>query len=117
MAGVVTLSSSPLQVSAFPLNVSVVPPAHGCTRSPVLILLCARCSATVTSPCSNLLVRTVSATAPYQEHPWGSAGLGPSSEMFGGGGLSLEETSPPSPERMLMVPQGGGDTPGRCQRH
>ncbi|XP_035745860.1 endoglin [Egretta garzetta] len=64
------------KVSAFPLNVSVVPPAHGCTRSPVLILLCARCSATVTSPCSNLLVRTDAHLGPGT-----TAALGPELPM------------------------------------
>uniref|UniRef100_A0A8C3JH70 Endoglin n=1 Tax=Calidris pygmaea TaxID=425635 RepID=A0A8C3JH70_9CHAR len=46
------------KASAFPLKVSVVPRAGGCTRQAVLVLLCARCSATVTSPCSDLLVHT-----------------------------------------------------------
>ncbi|KAM6117477.1 endoglin [Phoenicopterus ruber ruber] len=46
------------KVSAFPLKVSVTPRAGGCTRSAVLILQCARCSATVTSPCPDLVVRT-----------------------------------------------------------
>ncbi|KAM6046817.1 LOW QUALITY PROTEIN: endoglin [Theristicus caerulescens] len=44
--------------SAFPLQVSVTPRAGGCTRSAVLILLCARCSANVTSPCRDLLIHT-----------------------------------------------------------
>ncbi|KAM6048091.1 endoglin [Chlamydotis macqueenii] len=46
------------KVTAFTLNVSVTPPAGGCNRSAVLILLCARCSATITSLCPDLLVRT-----------------------------------------------------------
>ncbi|XP_061867280.1 endoglin [Colius striatus] len=46
------------KVSAVPLKVSVVPRAGDCSRSAVLVLLCARCSATVTSPCPDLLVRT-----------------------------------------------------------
>ncbi|XP_068011779.1 endoglin [Melanerpes formicivorus] len=44
--------------SIFPLKVLVTPPAGGCTRSPVLVLLCARCSATVTSLCPNLIIHT-----------------------------------------------------------
>ncbi|XP_009998957.1 PREDICTED: LOW QUALITY PROTEIN: endoglin, partial [Chaetura pelagica] len=53
---------------ALPLKVSVVPQAVGCTRPAVLVLLCAHCSATITSPCPDLLVRTVSAAAqPPQE--------------------------------------------------
>uniref|UniRef100_A0A663FIY9 Endoglin n=1 Tax=Aquila chrysaetos chrysaetos TaxID=223781 RepID=A0A663FIY9_AQUCH len=46
------------KVSAFPLKVSVTPQAGSCAPSPVLILLCARCSAIVTSPCPDLIVRT-----------------------------------------------------------
>ncbi|KAM6193174.1 endoglin [Sarcoramphus papa] len=46
------------KASAFPLNVSVTPRAGACTRSAVLVLLCARCSATITSLCPDLLVRT-----------------------------------------------------------
>ncbi|PKU31629.1 endoglin [Limosa lapponica baueri] len=48
----------PGQASPFPLKVSVVPRAGGCTRQAVLVLLCARCSAIVTSTCSDLLVHT-----------------------------------------------------------
>ncbi|KAM6296921.1 endoglin [Aegotheles albertisi] len=43
---------------ASPLKVSVTPRAGGCARPAVLVLLCARCSATVTSPCPDLRVRT-----------------------------------------------------------
>ncbi|KAM9370894.1 endoglin [Phaethornis superciliosus] len=43
---------------ALPLKVSVTPRAVGCTRSAVLILLCSSCSATITSPCPDLLVHT-----------------------------------------------------------
>ncbi|KAM6110475.1 endoglin [Pterocles gutturalis] len=43
---------------ASPLTVTLTPRAGGCTRPTVLVLLCARCSATVTSPCPRLLVRT-----------------------------------------------------------
>ncbi|XP_063209086.1 endoglin [Chroicocephalus ridibundus] len=46
------------KASAFPLKVSVMPQAGGCTRPAVLVLLCGRCSAIVTSPCPDLLVRT-----------------------------------------------------------
>ncbi|XP_009075313.1 PREDICTED: endoglin, partial [Acanthisitta chloris] len=44
--------------SAVPLNVSVIPRADSCSRSAVLILLCAHCSATITSLCPDLLIRT-----------------------------------------------------------
>ncbi|KFU84292.1 Endoglin, partial [Chaetura pelagica] len=63
---------------ALPLKVSVVPQAVGCTRPAVLVLLCAHCSATITSPCPDLLVRTVSAAA---QPPQEAAGLGPSLEV------------------------------------
>ncbi|XP_010185792.1 PREDICTED: endoglin, partial [Mesitornis unicolor] len=43
---------------AIPLKVSVTPRAGSCTRPAVLILLCTRCFATITSPCQDLLVRT-----------------------------------------------------------
>uniref|UniRef100_A0A8B9G1L6 Endoglin n=1 Tax=Amazona collaria TaxID=241587 RepID=A0A8B9G1L6_9PSIT len=46
------------KASSSPLKVSVVPRAGDCTRSVVLILVCSRCSATITSPCPDLLVRT-----------------------------------------------------------
>ncbi|KAM6237497.1 endoglin [Spheniscus humboldti] len=52
------------KASAFPLKVSVTPRAGGCTRSAVLVLLCARCSATVTSPCPDLLIRTDARLSP-----------------------------------------------------
>lgn len=61
----------PPQASAFPLKVSVTPRAGGCIRPAVLVLLCARCSAIVTSPCADLLIRTVSDTAPCLEQPRG----------------------------------------------
>ncbi|KFQ92911.1 Endoglin, partial [Nipponia nippon] len=44
--------------SAFPLQVSVTPRSGGCTHSVILILLCAHCSANVTSPCKDLLIHT-----------------------------------------------------------
>uniref|UniRef100_A0A8C0BLZ3 Endoglin n=1 Tax=Buteo japonicus TaxID=224669 RepID=A0A8C0BLZ3_9AVES len=56
----------------FPLKVSVTPQAGSCAPSPVLILLCARCSAIITSPCPDLIVHTVSAAAPHQEQPRGA---------------------------------------------
>ncbi|XP_049688057.1 endoglin [Accipiter gentilis] len=46
------------KASAFPLKVSVTPQAGSCAPSPVLILLCARCSAIITSPCPDLIVHT-----------------------------------------------------------
>ncbi|KAM6243921.1 endoglin isoform 2-T2 [Porphyrio hochstetteri] len=46
------------KVPAVPLTVSVTPRASGCTRPAVLVLLCARCSSTITSPCSDLLLHT-----------------------------------------------------------
>ncbi|KAM9271524.1 endoglin [Morus bassanus] len=46
------------KASAFPLKVSVTPQAGGCSRPAVLVLLCSHCSATITSPCPDLLVRT-----------------------------------------------------------
>ncbi|XP_026716482.1 endoglin, partial [Athene cunicularia] len=46
------------KVSAFPLKVFVTPRAGECSRPAVLVLLCARCAATVTSLCPDLLVRT-----------------------------------------------------------
>ncbi|XP_072739305.1 endoglin [Ciconia boyciana] len=47
------------KVSAVPLKVSLTPrTVGGCTRSVVLVLLCSRCSATVTSSCPDLLIRT-----------------------------------------------------------
>ncbi|XP_062446619.1 endoglin [Rhea pennata] len=58
------LSIAASKASAFTLNVLVVPRAGGCTRRAVLILRCARCSATVTSLCPNLLVRTNASLSP-----------------------------------------------------
>ncbi|OWK59791.1 Endoglin [Lonchura striata] len=46
------------EVSPVPLMVTVTPRADACGRPAVLILLCTRCSATITSPCSNLIIRT-----------------------------------------------------------
>ncbi|KAM6399930.1 endoglin [Rhynochetos jubatus] len=46
------------KTSVFQLNVSVTPRAGGCTRPAVLILLCADCEVTVTSPCQDLLLHT-----------------------------------------------------------
>ncbi|NXS95864.1 EGLN protein, partial [Jacana jacana] len=46
------------KTSAFPLKVFVLPRAGGCTRRAVLVLLCARCLVTVTSPCPDLLIHT-----------------------------------------------------------
>ncbi|XP_054704248.1 endoglin [Grus americana] len=50
--------------SAFPLMVSVTPRASGCSRSAVLVLLCARCSVTITSLCPDLLIRTDARLSP-----------------------------------------------------
>ncbi|XP_056360918.1 endoglin isoform X2 [Oenanthe melanoleuca] len=44
--------------SPVPLLVTVTPRADACSRPAVLILLCSRCSAAITSPCSNLILRT-----------------------------------------------------------
>ncbi|KAL2298013.1 hypothetical protein Nmel_016974, partial [Mimus melanotis] len=44
--------------SPVPLVVTVTPGANACSRPAVLILLCTRCSANITSPCSNLIIRT-----------------------------------------------------------
>ncbi|XP_009977688.1 PREDICTED: endoglin, partial [Tauraco erythrolophus] len=49
---------------AIPLEVLVMRQAGGCTKPAVLVLLCARCSATVTSPCSDLLVHTDAPLSP-----------------------------------------------------
>ncbi|XP_066057090.1 endoglin isoform X2 [Chamaea fasciata] len=46
------------KASPVPLLVTVTPQADRCSQPAVLILLCARCSAAITSPCSNLTVRT-----------------------------------------------------------
>ncbi|XP_064891978.1 endoglin [Columba livia] len=46
------------KVSAFPLNVFITPRAGSCTKPAVLVLLCARCLATITSSCPDLLVHT-----------------------------------------------------------
>ncbi|XP_053818298.1 endoglin isoform X1 [Vidua chalybeata] len=46
------------EVSPVPLMVTVTPRADACSRPAVLILLCTHCSATITSPCSNLIIRT-----------------------------------------------------------
>ncbi|XP_050175936.1 endoglin isoform X2 [Myiozetetes cayanensis] len=40
------------------LTVSITPGADACSRSPVLILFCARCSANITSQCPHLLIHT-----------------------------------------------------------
>lgn len=40
------------------LNVLVTAPASGCTRSAVLVLQCSQCSASITSPCPELIVLT-----------------------------------------------------------
>uniref|UniRef100_A0A8C0VS33 Endoglin n=1 Tax=Cyanistes caeruleus TaxID=156563 RepID=A0A8C0VS33_CYACU len=63
------------KASPVPLTVTVTPGADACRRPAVLILLCTRCSATITSPCSNLIIRTVSATAPQPEQSWGAGKL------------------------------------------
>ncbi|XP_066188725.1 endoglin isoform X1 [Sylvia atricapilla] len=44
--------------SPVPLMVTVTPRANPCSRPAVLILLCSHCFATVTSPCSNLVIHT-----------------------------------------------------------
>lgn len=115
VAAVVTLSPFPPQASAFPLKVSVTPQAGSCAPSPVLILLCARCSAIITSPCPDLIVHTVSAAAPHQEQPRGAAGLGPFPDIFGGG-HPWRRLVPPTLETVLMVPRGGGNATGRCRQ-
>ncbi|XP_064027170.1 endoglin [Pogoniulus pusillus] len=46
------------KTSVSPLKVFVTPQAGACTQSPVLVLLCARCSATVTSSCPDLIIHT-----------------------------------------------------------
>nr|XP_054502428.1 endoglin isoform X1 [Agelaius phoeniceus] len=46
------------KASPAPLTVTVTPRADACSRPAVLILLCSRCFATITSPCSNLIIRT-----------------------------------------------------------
>ncbi|XP_058709695.1 endoglin isoform X1 [Poecile atricapillus] len=46
------------KASPVPLKVTVTPGADACRRPAVLILLCTRCSATITSPCSNLIIHT-----------------------------------------------------------
>ncbi|KAM6371918.1 endoglin [Pluvialis apricaria] len=58
------LSAEWSKASAFPLKVSVTPRAGGCSRPAVLVLLCARCSAIVTSPCPDLLIRTDARLSP-----------------------------------------------------
>ncbi|XP_075295245.1 endoglin isoform X2 [Opisthocomus hoazin] len=72
------------KASAFPLKVSVTPRAGGCTRPAILVLLCARCSATVTSPCSDLLVRTDARLGPRT-----TAVLGPEPPAATGDGQLL----------------------------
>ncbi|XP_075573045.1 endoglin [Pelecanus crispus] len=52
------------KASAFPLNVSILPGAGGCTRPAVLVLLCARCSATVTSLCQDLTIHSDACLSP-----------------------------------------------------
>ncbi|XP_037255832.1 endoglin [Falco rusticolus] len=52
------LSAEWSKAPAFPLKVSVMPQAGGCNRSAVLVLLCAHCSATVTSLCPDLRIHT-----------------------------------------------------------
>ncbi|XP_014728629.1 PREDICTED: endoglin [Sturnus vulgaris] len=44
--------------SSAPLVVTVTPRADACSRPTVLILLCSRCSANITSPCSDLIIHT-----------------------------------------------------------
>lgn len=68
-------SPLPPQASPVPLMVTATPRDNACSRSAVLILLCARCSATITSPCSNLIICTVSATA-HREQSRGQQGWG-----------------------------------------
>ncbi|CAN8198064.1 unnamed protein product [Coccothraustes coccothraustes] len=46
------------KVSPVHLMVTVTSQADACSRPAVLILLCTRCFATITSPCSNLIIRT-----------------------------------------------------------
>ncbi|XP_071430563.1 endoglin isoform X3 [Pithys albifrons albifrons] len=44
--------------STVPLTVSITPGASACSRSPVLVLLCSRCFATINSQCPHLLIHT-----------------------------------------------------------
>ncbi|KAM9176254.1 LOW QUALITY PROTEIN: endoglin [Mergus octosetaceus] len=46
------------KVPSTTLNVSVTAPASGCTRQAVLVLQCSRCSASIASPCPELLILT-----------------------------------------------------------
>ncbi|XP_052523304.1 endoglin isoform X1 [Tympanuchus pallidicinctus] len=46
------------------LNVSIIPQADVCTRQAVLILQCPQCSASITSPCQDLLIRTDASLSP-----------------------------------------------------
>uniref|UniRef100_A0A8C9EH20 Endoglin n=1 Tax=Pavo cristatus TaxID=9049 RepID=A0A8C9EH20_PAVCR len=46
------------------LNVSITPRADDCTRQTVLILQCPQCSASITSPCQNLLIHTDACLSP-----------------------------------------------------
>ncbi|XP_019476844.2 endoglin [Meleagris gallopavo] len=46
------------------LNVSIIPRADDCTRQAVLILQCPQCSASITSPCQDLLIRTDACLSP-----------------------------------------------------
>lgn len=55
------------------LNVSITPRDDDCTRPAALILQCTQCLASITLPCQNLLIHTVSATADPRE---GLEGLG-----------------------------------------
>lgn len=84
-AAVLTPSLFP-QVPSTTLNVLVTAPAGGCSRPAVLVLQCSRCLASITSPCPELLVLTVSAagTEPWG-HSWGggTAGLGTSPGCLG----------------------------------
>ncbi|XP_074968185.1 endoglin [Phalacrocorax aristotelis] len=52
------------KVSALPLKVSITPRAGGCSRPAVLVLLCSHCSATITSQCPDLLIRTDARLSP-----------------------------------------------------
>ncbi|XP_075026476.1 endoglin [Calonectris borealis] len=72
------------KASALPLKVSITPRAGGCTRSAVLVLLCARCSAIVTSPCPDLLIRTDARLSPAT-----TATLGPEPPTATGEGQLL----------------------------
>lgn len=107
-AAVLTLSLLP-QGPSTTLNVLVTAPASGCTRPAVLVLQCSQCSVSITSPCPELIVLTVSAagTAPW-EHSLGGAqrGWGHPRGAWGAHGgrrcpLPLPRADAPGPRRRI----------------